>query len=102
MNKPAGWSLFHLSKEKCGVCGMHKGNSKGCCKDEHKAVKFTSDQKASDNNVAKVQQLGQAFLLTIVYYSSALVQLQFREHSDLSPPHLRSVLAFIYNCNFRI
>ena len=103
MGKRAGWSLFRLNKEKCGVCGMHKSNSKGCCKDEHKTVKFTFDQKVSDNNVIKIQQLPQAATLPVVIeYSSALLQSEYSELNNLSPPHLRSVPVFIYNCTFRI
>lgn len=103
MNKPAGWSLFPLNKEKCGVCGMHKGNSKGCCKDENKTVKFTFDQKLTDNNVAKIQQLTSvASLPLMVEHLSVSLQPEHKELNNLSPPHLRSVPVFICNCNFRI
>jgi hypothetical protein len=103
MGKPAGWGLFRLDKDKCGVCGMHKGNSKGCCKDEHKTVKFTSDQKVTDNSIAKIQQFneGAPFPL-IVETTSTLSQLEYSNLNNLSPPHWRSVPVFIYNCNFRI
>jgi hypothetical protein len=103
MGKPAGWGLFPLDKDKCGICGMHKRNSKGCCKDENKTVKLTFDQKVSDNNIVKIQQLAQVAPAPLVAeYSSALFQPDYRELNNLSPPHLRSVPVFIYNCNFRI
>src|SRR6185503_19838469 len=71
IGKPAGWGFSRLDKDKCGVCGMHKGNSKCCCKDENKTVTFTFDQKVSDNNIAKIQQLASvATLPAVVEYSS--------------------------------
>ena len=103
MGKSAGWGLFPLDKNKCGICVMHKGNSNGCCKDEKKSVKFTFDQKLTDNSIAKIQQLTSVAPLPLaVEYSSVLSRSEHKELNNLSPPHFRSVPVFIYNCDFRI
>jgi len=103
MNKLAGWGLFHLDKDKCGVCGMHKGDTKGCCKDEHKAVRFIKDQKVTDNSFVNIPPLTQALHLYIVSeYSLIDLQPEYNEFYDLPPPHLLSIPLFVRNCNFRI
>jgi hypothetical protein len=55
MGKLAGWSLRDSDKDKkCGKCGM-KEKKGGCCKDEHKQVKLTSEhQKANICEFAKL------------------------------------------------
>lgn len=48
MGKIADWSLGHSKEsEPCGNCGMEKSTSteNGCCKDEHKFIKGSIDQK---------------------------------------------------------
>ncbi len=48
MNQFVGSSLWHTGKDsKCGKCGM-KDKKDGCCKDEHKQAKLTTEhQKVS-------------------------------------------------------
>jgi hypothetical protein len=103
MNKLAGWGLFHSDKDKCGICGMHKGDTKGCCKDEHKAVRFINDQKVTDNSFVNTPPLAQALHIYIVSgYSIIDLQPEYYEFHDLPPPYLLSIPVFIRNCNFRI
>jgi hypothetical protein len=48
MGKIADWSFGHAEKSgECGNCGMEKSTSadNGCCKDEHKFIKGSIDQK---------------------------------------------------------
>lgn len=61
MNQFVGSSLWHTGKNsKCGKCGM-KATNNGCCKDEHKQAKLTTEhQKASfpqEFQLAKVASL---------------------------------------------
>lgn len=103
MDKLAGWGLFHLDKDKCGVCGMHKGDTKGCCKDEHKSVRFVKDQKTTDNSSLKVQPVFLVLSAAVVSVCNDIhLQPVHRNLYNLSPPHLRSVPVFVRNCNFRI
>ena len=103
MNKVAGWNLFHSDKGKCGTCGMHKDDSKGCCKDEQKVVKFTNDQKLTDNSFTQIQQLSLAIITPVITDHDYLTtQSELTELFNLPPPYLRSVPVFVRNCNFRI
>ncbi len=103
MNRLAGWGLIHSNKDKCGVCGMHKGNAKGCCEDKHQVVKFTHDQKLTDNTFVKIQKLN----LSVPEHEfpgntcTSLLN-ETWELYNLPPPHLRSIPLFICFCNYRI
>jgi hypothetical protein len=82
---------------------MHKGDSKGCCKDEHKVVRFIKDQKVSDNSFVKIFPAAPALPFTSVSEQITLsYYLACSDLYDLPPPHLRSIPVFIRNCNFRI
>ena len=48
MNKFAGYSLSNIKKDKCGKCGMKTSKKNGCCKDEKKQIKLSSDQQKSN------------------------------------------------------
>ena len=103
MNKLAGWSLFHLDKDKCGVCGMHKSNSKDCCKDEHKFLKNNTDQKVSESAAQLVQVLtlvipANFFELPINDFSSVT------EKNPVShaPPRSAGIAVHKRNCVFLI
>lgn len=47
MGELADWGLGQNKSKTCGQCGMKKavGKDSGCCKDEHKFLKNSSDQK---------------------------------------------------------
>lgn len=47
MNQYAGWSFSSEKKEKCAKCGMI---NTGCCKDEKKQIKLSSEQQKSSVN----------------------------------------------------
>jgi len=45
MNQFAGWSFSSEKKEKCSKCGM---KNTGCCKDEKKQFKLSSEQQKAE------------------------------------------------------
>jgi hypothetical protein len=45
MNQFAGWSFSSDKKEKCSKCGM---KNTGCCKDEKKQFKLSSEQQKAE------------------------------------------------------
>jgi len=47
MDTRVGTSLLHSENDKCGKCGMTEEEGKGCCKDEQKLVKLTTDHNLS-------------------------------------------------------
>ncbi len=48
MNEFAGWSLASHEGEKCGKCGMKGSTKDGCCKDEQKHFKLSTDHQKAD------------------------------------------------------
>lgn len=52
MGEMADWGLGNNKSKTCGKCGMEKSEEKdnGCCKDEHKFVKNTTDQKIVESS----------------------------------------------------
>ena len=45
MNKISDWSFSSKKKDKCAKCGM---SNNGCCKDEKKEIKISSDQQKAE------------------------------------------------------
>ena len=45
MNKISDWSFSNKKKDKCAKCGM---SNNGCCKDEKKEIKISSDQQKAE------------------------------------------------------
>lgn len=106
MGRLAGWSLGIELPDICGKCGMHKseGKDKGCCRDEHRVLKTSVDQKT----------LGSSFSLNLPVTSPVLPAI----HTDplyfhladpdvaitmnRVPPPLNSIAVYIRNCVFRI
>jgi len=74
-----------------------------CCKDEHKYIKNTADQKASETNLQFIQTLSSALHVPFI-------ETPFKEFSSVTeenprtnaPPLISSVLLYIRNCTFRI
>jgi len=57
MNEFVGWDLWHGDKEnKCGKCGM-KEKKGGCCKDEQKQLKLSTDQNHNQLNAIVFEQI---------------------------------------------
>ncbi len=59
MGKLAEWGLGHKESKTCGSCGMktNEAKEKGCCKDEYKFVKNSTDQKAAEASLQFLQVL---------------------------------------------
>lgn len=98
------WGLSNDSSEQadnCSNCGMKKGISEDCCKDQKQEFKLKESQKISLNTVqAKVIDLA-----PLVYPE---FNITFRgTHKDIipeinAPPRTQKAAAFLRNCNFRI
>lgn len=106
MGRLAGWSLGLELPDICGKCGMDKseGKDKGCCRDEHRVLKTSVDQKI----------LGASYSLNLLLTAPVLPAL----HTDLLhfrlqdldvptpmngvPPPINSIAVYLRNCVFRI
>ena len=103
MGQLVEWGFVSKNPDKCGKCGMKTGTSKDCCKDEHKQVKFESNQKISENYFQlKALSIDLGFF---PYRSETdLYSFSLIEEYPISnaPPETQSTPVFIRNCNFRI
>ena len=105
MGKLSDWGLWHNEADKCSECGMEKNSNQdnNCCKDEHKYIKNTADQKVSETNLQFIQ------LFSIALHVS-YIDTPFEEFSTVTeenprtnaPPLLSNVSVYIRNCTFRI
>lgn len=106
MGRLAGWSLGFELPDVCGRCGMDKSDTKdkGCCKDEHRVLKTSVDQKSHTSsftlNLPLISPAPSAFYPDPFYI----------HHQDQDPtnrldcvtPPLNSIAVYLRNRVFRI
>ena len=105
MGKLADWGLGHNSSKKCSKCGMEEKDAKykGCCKDEIKFLKNSTDQKTTESAFQLIQ-------LFAVIFPSAIVELHSNDFPFLTevkpisnaPPRSSDMAVYIRNCVFLI
>jgi len=103
MGKKAGVDIYKVeSNSKCGRCGM-KDTKSGCCKDEHKFYKLSSDHQSSVND----------FHYDVPFVAIPHEYISFQSEGSLlsltrsalhnnSPPYKPGTPIYIRNCNFRL
>ena len=105
MGKLADWGLGHNNSKTCSKCGMEKNDEKdnGCCKDEHKFIKITTDQKIAQNGFQLVQVIALAPQVSFVEMPSNDF-LSVTEENPIShaPPRTCGVAVYVRNCVFLI
>jgi hypothetical protein len=103
MDRLVDWSLAGDEEKECSNCGMHKDAAKGCCKDEHKQVKFQGEQKMSSiltllfSPIVYIP-LAQVEMYNVKIYSSLAVTYPVSH----APPERASVPVYLSNRVFRI
>jgi len=98
------WGLTNDNSEKaadCSNCGMKKGISEDCCKDQKQEYKLKESQKTQLSTFQPV-----VFALAPITYPD-FSQILSGTPSDLipesnAPPRTLKTAVFIRNCNFRI
>lgn len=103
MGELIDWSISQNEDESCNNCGMEKGNSKDCCKDQQHKITVKDSPKASAI-VYHFNTLGLTIPPTVysdprILYGDPLAENGV--HVD-SPPRTQSIPTFIRNCTFRI
>lgn len=103
MGQLINWGLAHKSKSTCDNCGMEKGDSEECCKDEQQQLKVDKAQKTTEQNLQLKQYPAIAANYLISQYNlshSSTVS----EKLPLSnaPPLTVKTSTFLLNCSFRI
>ncbi len=105
MGELADWGWGHKESKTCGNCGMEKSSEKdnGCCKDEHKFVKNSSDQKIIESSFQLMQISGIALIpgyaeIPLIHISS------LTEANPVSnaPPRSTGIAVYILNRTFLI
>ncbi len=105
MGKLADWGLNSKESGLCGKCGMEKTNKKnnGCCKDEHKFIKDSTDQKTAESAFQLIH-------LSVVALSAHFIEMppitfstikgdSFNSHG---PPEANRIAVYIRHCTFLI
>jgi hypothetical protein len=91
------------SKNECGICGMDKEKSRGCCHDDVKLVKLQDDQNKTsqdsfDFNVFQTIATIPSQFIAASFYNADEINC----HPDHSPPLISQQDIQIKNCVFRI
>lgn len=105
MGKLADWGLGDKQSKTCGKCGMEKSDKKdnGCCKDEQKFLKNSSDQKIAESNFQFNIMQGIALVADYIEIPFTPITSVTEENPNSnSPPRTQAVPVYIRNCVFRI
>ncbi len=103
MGKLIDWGVSQEANEKCNNCGMEKGLSSDCCKDQQHKLTIEESPKASVI-VYYFNTLGLSGSPT-VYNGPAIINGSPLEKIGVlndSTPRTQSIPAFIRNCTLRI
>ena len=105
MGEMADWGLGHNKSKTCGNCGMEKSSEKdnGCCKDEHKFVKNTTDQKIVESSLQFTEIFGNSIVPDYPELSSIKLS-SLTEENPVSnaPPRSSGIAVYILNRTFLI
>ena len=99
MDKLINWSLLKADGDKCDKCGMKKDD--GCCKDEHKFVKNSVDQKATESSIEILQSLTATVPVSDFNLSEFYSSIVHKFPVSHAPP-VSDREIYIRNCVFRI
>ena len=95
-------SVWHAEDEKCGKCGMTEEQGKGCCKDEQKLVKLSSDHNLSATPATIDLFAAPAIIPNLISFTEVLyISLAAPFPASHAPPDIGPGLN-IMHCVFRI
>ena len=103
VGKLANWTFGNDDTKTCGKCGMEKKTNTGCCQDEHKFFKSSSDQKITESAFNDIQIIA-AVLPAPFFPVSDVVLPRITEENPRghSPPLLHGISIYIFTCDYRI
>ncbi len=105
MGKLADWGIGQINSNTCGNCGMEKsiGKGNGCCRDEQKFLKNSTDQKTTESAFSTLQLITTAFPVSFIEIPSAYFPFAAEENPvSHAPPRSNGVAVYVRNCVFRI
>lgn len=101
MNKYVGGSLWHGKEDnKCGKCGM-KEKKDGCCKDEHKQAKLTTDHQKAATQFVELTEVP-AFVTSLIDIVVSVSSVSINHPIPNGPPKTLRGRLYILNCVFLI
>ncbi|HCL06846.1 MAG TPA: hypothetical protein DHW64_13200 [Chitinophagaceae bacterium] len=101
MNKYVGGSLWHGNDDnKCGECGM-KEKKGGCCKDEHKQAKLTTDHQKTTAQFIEIPE-APAFVTSLIDMVVSIPSVSISHPTSNGPPKTLRGRLYILNCVFLI
>jgi len=101
MNKYVGSSLWHGKDDNtCGKCGM-KEKKDGCCKDEHKQVKLTTDHQKSTTKFIELPE-APAPIHSLFDTAVSIPTVSISHPTSNGPPKIFRGRLYILNCFFLI
>lgn len=102
MGKLANWSFGSNVSKTCGNCGMETQNM-GCCKDEHKFIKNSSDQKITQPALNQAQLVSTALPVSFVdFFQIQLSGLTKESLKSHDPPLHHGISIYNFTCDYRI
>lgn len=103
MDRLDSMQLFASETEICGNCGMHTGESNGCCRDEVKIIKMEVDQKTASDILFELPALEVTGHLPSQFIAAPFcIAEETAHHKNHSPPLLTRQDTYLQNCVFRI
>ena len=103
MNRFSSMDISFVLKDECGICGMDKGKSHGCCHDEIKLVKLQDDQNKTAQIAFDFTSVQSIAVLPSEFISTSFYNADETNHQvDHSPPLFNQQDLQIKNCVFRI
>lgn len=105
MGKLADWGVGQINSNTCGKCGMEKsiGKDNGCCRDELKFIKNSTDQKAAETAFNTLQLIIAVIPVSFIEISPVGFPFAAEENPiSHAPPRSNGVAVYVRNCVFRI
>ncbi len=103
MNRFSSADIGFVTKDDCGICGMDKSKSHGCCHDEIKLVKLQDDQNRTMQVAFDFTSLQSVAILPSLFISTSFYNADQVSHQiDHAPPLLTQLDFQSTHCIFRI
>ncbi|MBS1575741.1 MAG: hypothetical protein JST09_10600 [Bacteroidetes bacterium] len=103
MNRFSSADMGFVTKDECGICGMDKSKSNGCCHDEIKLVKLQGDQNKTAQVAFDFTAFQSIAVIPSKFISTSFYNTDQNNHQvEHSPPLLKQQDLQSKNCVFRI
>jgi hypothetical protein len=103
MKRLASVQLFGSEKKYCGKCGMHKKTSNGCCHDEVKVMKLSTDQNTFSAITPSIPAIEVLEIVPSEFIAALFYNINEQKHfHNHSPPLLSAQDTYLQINVFRI